>query len=662
MRIMARNRKEKNKKNPFFLKKWFIGIAAALGISAVGLGTYEAAIKNEDKQLEQNNDLDELGDIVDNSREKQTIEDEIKNTLNKGITLAEDKIEESLEKEKLERKEELVKETIEETIAVGKELLPTESLEKSKAENKTITSYSAKYNYDNLIIPIIKDFETNSIIDALNEVGYDSSLTSRARLAVYFNIVSGEEEFEGLAIQNTTVLECLREYARGFQNSVSDDYIKVIDNSTIENSASNDGYTYDYAVDDSIQINQGDKIKEKEDIKDNGNKDHELSWSEWKDLDDENEYRIREDGLIEKRNHSYSEWIDNGDGTESKTCSNPNCGHVVTRDKHKHRPEAQAPVSLNATDEENCAVIKFICPDDGEIDESLTTYLPHDLPDTPDDVIDNEGLFTCKVCGMEIIKEIEIPPQDHRYEETAPVSLNATDEENCAVIKFICPDDGEIDESLTKYLPHDLPDTPDDVIDNEGLFTCKVCGMGIIKEITSTIEEEKEKIIEIPEVVDDLTIDFDFDSSKKTDEEYVFIDDAQTDITLDQVRVLDNNKNILNEKKAQKENLLASEKFNIFRLEDKHAKSLLEDQHINLQDVLAKFDTKLYQKLFKQKEALEQSLLASNNGIKREEKLHLIRYIDVIKANMVQELATALVQDELQKIEDGKGQELIFKV
>ena len=585
MRIMARNRKEKNKKNPFFLKKWFIGIAAALGISAVGLGTYEAAIKNEDKQLEQNNDLDELGDIVDNSREKQTIEDEIKNTLNKGITLAEDKIEESLEKEKLERKEELVKETIEETIAVGKELLPTESLEKSKDENKTITSYSAKYNYDNLIIPIIKDFETNSIIDALNEVGYDSSLTSRARLAVYFNIVSSEEELEGLAIQNTTLLECLREYARGFQNSVSDDYIKVIDNSTIENSASNDGYTYDYAVDDSIQINQGDKIKEKEDIKDNGNKDHELSWSEWKDLDDENEYRIREDGLIEKRNHSYSEWIDNGDGTESKTCSNPNCGHVVTRDKHKHRPEAQAPVSLNATDEENCAVIKFICPDDGEIDESLT-----------------------------------------------------------------------------KYLPHDLPDTPDDVIDNEGLFTCKVCGMGIIKEITSTIEEEKEKIIEIPEVVDDLTIDFDFDSSKKTDEEYVFIDDAQTDITLDQVRVLDNNKNILNEKKAQKENLLASEKFNIFRLEDKHAKSLLEDQHINLQDVLAKFDTKLYQKLFKQKEALEQSLLASNNGIKREEKLHLIRYIDVIKANMVQELATALVQDELQKIEDGKGQELIFKV
>ena len=496
---MARNNKEKNKKKPFFLKKWFIGIAAALGISAVGLGTYETVIKDEDKQLEKViDDLDESGDIVDNSREKQTIEDEIKNTLNKGITFAEDKIEESLA---LEGKKELVKETID----IGKELLPTESLEKSKDENKTITSYSDKDNYDNLIIPIIKDFKTNSIIDALNEVGYDSSLTSRARLAVYFNIISSEGEFKGLAIQNTTLLECLIEYARNLQNSAHDDYAKVLDDTTLKNSAP-DNNSPSYGDNTSDNGNDNNNSGEKDRDKDNDKKKpqkHKHDWSDWEAVDDEKEkrecptcgkteeqdhpsygewidngddtksrtcdncghietkpyiwrewlsidddyeHRFREDGKEEKQLHPFGEFIDNGDGTETKTC--PNCGHKVTKKKEEEHNHNWS--DWEAVDDEK---EKRECPTCGKTEEQDHPY---------GDWVDfgnNQESKTCPNCGNVVIRD----KHQHKPEEQAPVSLNATDEENCAVIYYKCLDDDYIDESLTEYVPHNLPDTPEDV-------------------------------------------------------------------------------------------------------------------------------------------------------------------------------------------------------
>ncbi len=670
---MARNNKEKNKKKPFFFRKWVIGLATALGISVAGLGVHEMVSRYEDKQLEKGIDGEELPKEINEEYKDTSKDDEV-------VIKKEKEEKENKEKIKKEDKADEVKEEKE-----FKEPVSNSSKDKSLKEENINNIYVG-----DLIIPIIKDFKTNSIIDALNDVGYDSSLTSRARLAVYFNIVNSEEEFGGLAIQNTTLLECLREYARNLQNSVHDDYAKVLDDTALKNSVpdTNSPSYGDNTSDNGNENNNDDeKDKDKDDDKkkpqkdkhkwgpwlpldddyehryrDDGKEEKQLHpsygewsdngddtksrtcgncnhiekkpyvWGEWLSINDDYEHRFREDGKEDKQLHPFGEFIDNGDGTETKTC--PNCGHKVTKkieEEHQHNCIKQAPVSLNATDEENCQAIYFKCPDDDYIDESLTEYVPHDLPDTPEDVLGDEGLFRCNTCGMEIIKEIEKPPHEHHPEEQAPVSLNKTDKENCAVIYHKCPDDDYIDESLTEYVPHDLPDTPEDVLGDEGLFTCRTCGMQIIKKITGTVEEVNEE-------PDDLTVDF--DPSSFNNEEYEFMDEEES--SLEQVEIINN------EEEKEEEKL---DDDNVLLLEDKSAKPLIEDQQKDLETVLNTFDTELYKNLFKKKQILEQF---ASKGIKSDETLNLLRYIDVIKSNMVQELANALVKEDLKNLEQGR--------
>ena len=282
-------------------------------------------------------------------------------------------------------------------------------------------------------------------------------------------------------------------------------------------------------------------------------------WSNWTKLDDDYEHRFREDGEEEKQKHPYGEWTDNGNDEEKKTC--PNCGNVVTRKKHQHQLEQQAPESLNGTNEEYCAVIYYKCPNDGYIDKTKTEYIDHQLSG-PLDILDDEGLFKCERCGMEIIKKI---------------TGTKTEEDNSNV-----RDDQEIE----------------------------------------------------------------FDSSPEDENEYSIVEEEQD--TLDEAISEDINDN-LNEE--TEENNLDDD---ILLFEDKSANPLIEDHHKDLQSVLKTFDTELYTKLFKKRVELEQSLLANNEGIKKEENIRLLNYIDAIKANMVQELATALVQDKLKNMDVNK--------
>lgn len=653
------------------LKKWFFGLAAALGITATSFGVHEVY---ENKHLEKDIDDLELPQKI-NSKEEPKIDskNEIKETKDKEISNKEKVV---INKEKKESKK------------VDKKTVSDSSKDKSLVKENINIIY-----VDDLIIPIIKNFETPSIIDALNEVGYDSSLAARARLAVYFNIVTNENEFKGTEEQNPALLDCLREYARNLQNTIYNDYGEVLNNQIIENSIpdSNNNESISNDTEDNKEDNKDkdDKDKDKDkpgkhkhkwgawtalndekeyhkclkcgkqeeqdhpsygDWYDNGNDtksrtcdncSHTMTenyvWSNWTGLDNDYEHRFREDGEEEKQKHPYGEWTDNGNDEEKKTC--PNCGNVVTRKKHQHNCVEQAPVSLNATDEENCQAIYFKCPDDDYIDESLTKFILHDLPNTPEDVLDDEGLYRCNTCGMEIIKKIEIPPHEHHPEQQAPESLNCTNEEYCAVIYSKCPDDDYIDESLTEFLPHNLPETPEDVLGDEGLFKCERCGMEIIKEITGTKTEEDNS-----NVSDDQEIEF--DPSPEDENEYSIVEEEQD--TLDEVDFEDINDN-LNEE--TEENNLDDD---ILLLEDKSANPLIEDHHKDLQSVLKTFDTELYTKLFKKRVELEQSLLANNEGIKKEENIRLLNYIDAIKANMVQELATALVQDELKRMDVNK--------
>ena len=338
-------------------------------------------------------------------------------------------------------------------------------------------------------------------------------------------------------------------------------------------------------------------------------------WSNWTGLDNDYEHRFREDGKEEKQKHpSYGEWYDNGNNTKSKTCDN--CNYTMT-EKY---------VWSNWTKLDDDYEHRF--REDGEEEKQKHPY--GEWTDNGND----EEKKTCPNCGNVVTRK----KHQHQLEQQAPESLNGTNEEYCAVIYYKCPNDGYIDKTKTEYIDHQLSG-PLDILDDEGLFKCERCGMEIIKKITGTKTEEDNS-----NVRDDQEIEF--DSSPEDENEYSIVEEEQD--TLDEAISEDINDN-LNEE--TEENNLDDD---ILLFEDKSANPLIEDHHKDLQSVLKTFDTELYTKLFKKRVELEQSLLANNEGIKKEENIRLLNYIDAIKANMVQELATALVQDKLKNMDVNK--------
>ena len=655
--VRKSRRKVKNNRKRWTIKNTIAAVVTALGITAFGgYEVYDNIIKDQNKQVEK--DADDLNilniDPIEESKIEPTIEDEIKDSLDKNITFTDESEEtkEKIDEEVLEKIEEIGKNVLEESEKIEKE---TESLDISKDKKNTITSYSdVNYNYDDLVVPIIKNFETISIVDALNEVGYDSSISSRARLAVYFNIVSNEEEFKGFDYQNIPLLEALRQYAKNLQASAYNDYANVIDNKTIESSISDNSYSYDYADDSNIKTTK-EELEEKENIKDDKDKDHEHRWSQWQGFDDNQEYRKCPDcGEIEYQGHSsYGEWIDNLDNTESRTCAN--CGYVQTRKKeHKHHPEATKPVSLNRTDEKNCMVVNYVCPDDGFIDESLRKYIPHELSEKPIAVDGDKELYECKKCGIYITKTIEQEKHEHKFEATKPVSLNRTDEKNCMVIDYVCPDDGFIDESLRKYIPHELSEKPIAVDGDKELYECKKCGMYVTKTVSNTQNEDTSSLENTE--AENVIINFEFDIPLINEDEYEYFDEEEVEEHLELPAVVEGEE--LEVVDDEEKNLTTN---TTYLLEDKGAPLMLEEKQDNIQNILASFDTELYKRLFKEKVALEQEL-ATNKGIERKEKLQLLKDIDAVKASMVQDLANALVKEELKAMEKESTQELVFKV
>ena len=113
------NKDNKKKKKPFFFKKWFWGLAAAVGIGATGIGAYE--IITEDTQLEKDqNDLDLSDEIVSELSKLPKIADLNLKVEDSKISKEDTKNEENKEdtkKENLDVKEDSSKETLDITSA-----------------------------------------------------------------------------------------------------------------------------------------------------------------------------------------------------------------------------------------------------------------------------------------------------------------------------------------------------------------------------------------------------------------------------------------------------------------------------------------------------------------------------------------------------------------
>lgn len=575
--MASKKRKNEKEKKLNFIKKYWTGLLVALGISATLTGCGAAELEKEIKSDDTKENVEVPG---------QSIENEIVSSIDEEITFDEPE-EEIVEEEETKEDE--------------------ESLDVSKDKNTTITSNSdANYDYAiDLVIPIIKNFDTVSIVDALNEVDYDSSKASRAKLAVYFKIVTNPNEYKGTSEQNTLLLYYLRQYAKDFQNSAHDDYIKVIDNSTIENS---DNGNYSYSNDnennpqeDNPQGNPDDNEKKPDDKP----KKHKHKFGKWLPFDDELEYReCPKDGEREYQDHpSYREWIDNGDDTKSRTCDN--CGHTMTKN--------YVWGNWIAIDDEK----EYREREDGKREEQDHPY---------GDWIDNEDgtkSRTCPNCGRTMTKdkEIEKPDHEHKFEAKTPVSLNRTDEEHCKVIDYECSC-GTINEALREYLPHKFQEKPDFIAEDLGYYSCGECGLYITKPVSNTNDEntptEDEQIKD-----ESVVINFDFDIPPRNNEDYEYFDEEYSE---------------------------ELEEDNTLLLEDKGTPLMIEDKQASLQDAIASFDKELYKKLFKKKVALEQSL-AANKGIESEKELQLLGKIDAVRSSMVQKLAESLVKEELRAME-----------
>ena len=198
-----------------------------------------------------------------------------------------------------------------------------------KATYKTTISVSKKVSLKDDVINI-GDYNGNSIVDALNQAGYDSSFASRKELAKKYKI----KNYEGTAKQNIKLLNILKKEVK----KLTKQKLKVVNLGYDKLSKHNHRYKlsnieYKDNGDDTHTI-----IKEYEcidsDCKETKQKitiaDH--KFSNYQALDEEKEIGTCICGAENKRDHTYGDWIVSIDGkTESSTCET--CGYVKTKEK-----------------------------------------------------------------------------------------------------------------------------------------------------------------------------------------------------------------------------------------------------------------------------------------------------------------------------------------
>ena len=154
---------------------------------------------------------------------------------------------------------------------------------------------------------VIRNYDGNSIVEGLALNGYNSSFEFRAGLAAYHGI----ENYRGTAEQNIKLLNILRE--------------KALENEDV----TPDVVVPETPVQPVVPTPPTPPTPGPEEP------GHEHSWSDWKSLNDQKEIRTCSCGERQERNHSYGAWMSNGTDTESRTCKT--CGHVQTRDvEHTH--------------------------------------------------------------------------------------------------------------------------------------------------------------------------------------------------------------------------------------------------------------------------------------------------------------------------------------
>lgn len=669
---MASMRKKKKSKKFSFRKLGkagkikLIGLLTAAGIVIpAGIWGYNQGIDKYDainKGIEY--DTDDLdNDLVINPIEEEPVIEEPTIEDNDVVDESLEVEETILDEEDIEEQEEVTDELEEEK----QEDTETESLEISKDKETTITSYSL----DDLVIPVVKNFEDVSIVNVLNEIGYDSSISSRARLAVYFNIVSSEEEFTGLDYQNTQLLAALRQYASELQNTAYNDYANTVTDNTISNSTSDNTYTYVESSDNSYNYEEA-----KEDKKEDKNKDKDKDKDHDHDKDDENKHvhQVSDPNVWEKDEtghyhvciedgekfditaHTYGEWIDTADGRRVQTCSV--CGYEK---ECTHNLEG---VQWEVANGDNH---KGTCPTCGKEVSVGHQYGEGILNETLQNIT-----YTCTDCGYE---------KNYSREE---IILNKSDDINyknmvsddcCKIIEWKS-EDGTIDESKTEYLPHSISENQQPEYDDGeyGYYKCKDCEFEFAKKIDNTTtknEEEKEEVTlenqdqvieegiesQNEQTQEELVINFEFNLQL---DKYEFMDEEEPDVDLQPPVVKESTDLIVpDEEQEEQKDLKKIEQKDVKQIEQKDSSQ--DANKDNTQNIIASFDKELYKELFKGKVALEQSL-ATLKGIEREEKLQLLNDINAVRMNMVQDLANALVQEELNKVEKGQSQGLIFKM
>lgn len=678
-------RKKKSKKFSFrkLLKSGkakLIGFATAVGlITAGGVWGYNQGIDIVDKGIEY--DTDDLdNDLVINPIEEEpvieepTIEDN--DVVDESLEVEEEPILDEIEEEQ-EVTEEVEEEKQEDT--------ESESLEISKDKETTITSYSL----DDLVIPVVKNFEDVSIVNVLNEIGYDYSISSRARLAVYFNIVSSEEEFIGLDYQNTQLLAALRQYANELQNSAYNDYANAVTDNTISNSTSDNTYTYVESSDNSYNYEEV-----KEDKKEDKDKDHE----EDHDKDDENKHVHQasdpnvwesdetghwhiciEDGeKFDITAHTYGEWIDTVDGRRVQACSV--CGYEKECTHDLGDPQWEC------VDEKTH---KHICPTCGkeEIFEHRGDF--GEITIDPENAAGFIRTKTCPDCNYEITLH---------YNQKASFSYDSNNTEFCYYNEYKCTEDPS--EIYTENIKHNFE--LDHETDTIKCYICSDCGLIKEESLSNTnngdkpLEEQEEVTLENQEQVtgeiinqgevqeqdqvseegmvsqdeqiqEELVINFEFNLQL---DKYEFMDEEEPDVDFQPPEVKESTDLIVTDEEQEeqeeqkeeelKEEIKQIEQKEVLQLEEKKDSSQDANKD-NTTNIIASFDKELYKELFKGKVALEQSL-ATLKGIEREEKLQLLNDINAVRKNMVQDLANALVQEELNKVEKGQSQGLVFKM